>query len=662
MKNLLPAMLVFFSSFVTTRAQVDTTSVVNAWKFDSYYTQRIPVTVDTVLDDFQRHSPLFRNFTSVSTLGNYGLPAISNVFTERELDQEYILINTFFPFIKTIRNTAYFNTHKPFTRLSYVKGGGSQNKEEILDALHTQNLTRSLNFGLHYTTVGAFGQYSFQRVKHNSFRFFSDLLGNLYSYHMSFNMNKIVADENGGVANDSLVTDTTYAFTKDIPTLFGGIDNTSRHEPDVYNEIRNMSLFTMQELAFRQGKTTADTTRTNRKIRIFYPKLIYIFSFDRYSRLFKDLKPDVGLESGLYPAILINDKETSDSLVYWKLFNAARLQFQGKRNNHYFIDYAYEMMQYSLFVPSENPAGDSAGKPWFISQEIQLPGIKYRNRQVNSYLSSNFSRTFANHLELNLYGRYYLTGYRRGNFYLAGTLSLFTGKAGRINSLLISGVNELKSPDFLYTHYASNNFVWTKSFKQTNLNSLSTKLSISSKKFEFQADYFLIRNFIFLNEEATPEQYHNGLSILALGLYKRFDIWKLTSINKIVYQKVDNDRVLSLPEIVVNNSTYLKHLFNFRATGGKLLTMIGFDFFYNTKYYANAYMPPLASFYQQSLKKLGNYPYFDVFLNVRLKRLRFFLKLEHINSGWIDKNYFSVLHYPRNERYLKYGLSWTFYD
>jgi hypothetical protein len=120
--------------------------------------------------------------------------------------------------------------------------------------------------------------------------------------------------------------------------------------------------------------------------------------------------------------------------------------------------------------------------------------------------------------------------------------------------------------------------------------------------------------------------------------------------------------VLSLPVFAVFNSTFLKHMFNFRATGGKLLTMIGFDLFYNSAYYADAYMPPLASFYRQHEKKLGNYPFVDVSLIAQLKRLRFFLKMEHINSGWIDRNYFSVLHYPRNERSFKFGLSWTFYD
>ena len=137
--------------------------------------------------------------------------------------------------------------------------------------------------------------------------------------------------------------------------------------------------------------------------------------------------------------------------------------------------------------------------------------------------------------------------------------------------------------------------------------------------------------------------------------------WKFHSINKIAFQQVHPD-VLSLPALAVSSSNYIEHVFNFKSTEGKLKTIIGFDLFYNTSYYANAYMPSMAIFYQQQEKQLGNYPYVDVFLNVRLKRVRFFMNYEHINSGWLEKNFFTTLHYPMDQRYLKIGISWTFYD
>jgi len=150
--------------------------------------------------------------------------------------------------------------------------------------------------------------------------------------------------------------------------------------------------------------------------------------------------------------------------------------------------------------------------------------------------------------------------------------------------------------------------------------------------------------------------------VLTVTGEKAFRVWKWHSINKLAFQQTSHPDVLSLPALAVFSSNYLEHEINFKATQGKLTTMLGFDLYYNTSYYANAYMPSLAVFYQQKEKMLGNHPYLDVFLNIRLKRVRFFLKYEHLNSGWLEKNFFTALHYPMNQRYLKMGISWTFYD
>jgi len=319
-------------------------------------------------------------------------------------------------------------------------------------------------------------------------------------------------------------------------------------------------------------------------------------------------------------------------------------------------------MNYSMSVGADSVINDTIEKIWFITEKYNPPGLEYNSRLFNSYVSSGFSKIFANRLDMNLYGQYFISGYRSGDFLLSGDLKLILGNVTQPVTLFVKGVNEFKSPDFLYTHYASNNFVWTKNFSKTSKIHLSTNLAISSKKFEIQGDYYLFSNLIYLNEEAIPVQYHNAMSLIVVSLSKQFNLWKMTSMNKLVYQKSENKNVLDLPDITLYNSTYLKHLLNFRATGGKLLAMLGFDLFYNTKYYADAYMPALASFHRQRQKQLGNYPYFDVFLNLQLKRFRFFVKMEHVNSGWINNNYFSILHYPRNRRDLKFGLSWTFYD
>jgi hypothetical protein len=661
MKKRLPAIIAFLCLPLIASAQIDTTVLVYAWKLDARFAKHIRTEVDTSLNNFQNYNPVYRNYTGAATLGNFGLPSQSIVFTERPNDEDPFFMQNFGLFIRNYRNTEYLYTRKPFSKLTYIKGGSSQTKEEIFDAFHSQNISKTINFGLHYTTVGSLGQYRFQNVKYNSFSMFSSHTGINYSYHFNFNWNKISADENGGIGNDGFITDTNYTDTKEIPTLFGGNENPGHHRPDVKNEIRNFNIFTIQEIALRKNPGNNDSTAKQRRIGILYPKIYYIFSFDRTLRTFIDKKPLTGYDAGLYRNIYINDELTSDSTSYWKLHNTARLQFQGKKGNFYFIDYSYELLNYALSTGNVDSASSHSNDYWFITDALKFPGLNYHTKLYNAFVSSSFNRNFADILELNLYGQLYLSGYRAGDFYLAGDIKLDVGKNNPI-SLLIRGVNELRTPEFLKTHYISNNYIWAKNFRQTIINHLSMNFGLSSKKFDIQGDYYLFRDVIYFNNEALPEQYNNNLSFISIYISKRFDFWKISSITKLAYQKSENDRVIGLPEIALFNSTYLKHLVHFKATGGKLIAMIGFDIFYNTKYYADAYMPALSSFYRQYDKQLGNYPYINVFLNVQLKRFRFFMEMDHLNSKWIDKNYFTVLHYPHNERDLKFGLSWTFYD
>src|SRR5512145_2478694 len=105
MKKLLLAISVFLSLQEICIAQIDTNIVVYSWKLDESLANRIRVTVDTALDNFQQYNPLFRNYTGAQTLGNYSLPAQSIVFTERPQNLEFTMINNFFPFMKLFANT-----------------------------------------------------------------------------------------------------------------------------------------------------------------------------------------------------------------------------------------------------------------------------------------------------------------------------------------------------------------------------------------------------------------------------------------------------------------------------------------------------------------------------------------------------------------------------
>ena len=57
---------------------------------------------------------------------------------------------------------------------------------------------------------------------------------------------------------------------------------------------------------------------------------------------------------------------------------------------------------------------------------------------------------------------------------------------------------------------------------------------------------------------------------------------------------------------------------------------------------------------------IGNYPIVNVYANFHLQHTRFFIMMSHVNSS--DGNYFLTPHYPLNDRILRFGVSWNFFN
>jgi len=130
----------------------------------------------------------------------------------------------------------------------------------------------------------------------------------------------------------------------------------------------------------------------------------------------------------------------------------------------------------------------------------------------------------------------------------------------------------------------------------------------------------------------------------------------------VLAQVSSNAEILDLPLLSVRSAGYFEHLFRFRQTNGRLNTQLGVDLIYHTLYHPYSYMPATGRFFRQEQIKTGNYPFINVFLNLKLKRARIFIMVDHVNSGFMGYDYFMIPSYPMNFRMLRYGTAWTFYN
>ena len=635
-------------------ASKDTTHVIASWKFTDDYLVKSPVEIDTSVDKFHIYNPVNQAYFSNSTLGNYGSPSVSNILSDRYEKNEFFFTNVYYPLMYTHDKTIFINTRRQFTRLIYVDAGSSANKEENLQVFHSQNVNPQLNFGLKYNTTLSHGQYRFQRTKRSSFSFFSSYEGDKHSFNLSLNTNNFSTIENGGITNDSLLGDTYYDGPGELPTFFAGTGSQPRDKADVSNTFKNIDLFMLNDFNISKYLIKTDTASADtlqKKIKI---GIMHFAKFEINKKVFSDANPSTGLSSGLYDSAYFNATTTNDSVYYRKISNTIRFYLNENSAYTFFVDLSSELYKYVFYSQDE-------------TNRIQYD---LRNKESSPFTYTSYESDLKLHsgaildpqnVNLKFSGFLYLAGYKQGTYSLDAGFDLFHSK-NWLSDMRIFARYSSEQPFYFHNHYYSNYFNWDNQFKPVKKLHLSLKFSHSSKKIESELNYSVLRGHIYFNDDAFPRQYTPALSVVEFKLFKNFRFWKFYSLNKIALQSVNNETILALPNFSYFNSTFFKQHIHFKLTNGGFTWLLGFDMYYDTKYYGYAYMPAISAFYRQTEKKIGGYPIVDIFLNIKLKRALFFFKFEHINSGLLERNYFSILHYPRNERMFKVGISWNFYD
>lgn len=165
-----------------------------------------------------------------------------------------------------------------------------------------------------------------------------------------------------------------------------------------------------------------------------------------------------------------------------------------------------------------------------------------------------------------------------------------------------------------------------------------------------------VQNHIYFNPSAMPVQHGGSVQVVSATLEQSLRAGILNWDNRLIYQKSSNQAVIPLPELTVYSNLYL--LFKVARV---LDVQFGVDCDYYTSYNAMGYQPATMTFYNQSDVKVGNYPFMNAYINMKLSKARFYVLFSHVNQGMFGgSNYFSAAHYPLNPRRFQIGISVDF--
>lgn len=674
-------LLIVCTQFALTQTSIDSSAVIYGWQLEDNYITPEKAEIDTNLVNFQLHNPVYRKYNSLTTLGSNGSAYLANSFFQRSNQDDLLFLNSYKDYLHTYENTLYINSRKPFTHLQYITSWPKSDREEVFKAFHSQNINSKWNIGFDIAFIADKAQYKYIDVQQRRFSIFSSYNSDNYTLHASFNLNRNAYGENGGVVDTSYYGD--WDFTKNISTSFTGGDGTgsSPYEAYVTNRLRYIDGMVSQSFKILTIGNKNDSTENS----IAQPIISHVLKIRRAAKIYEN---SAAINNQYYDNIYSNISETYDSAAEYRIANKLQLDFKTKLRkkviagvygsiNHEYLKYThYSLLDTSLVDSSLYGVMPNGQIPRANYRYTSIPGngvvnydtiydINSVENMSNIFVTAGLYGKFWTHFESRFNATLYIQGYKAGQTKLDGIINTNVEILKRPYQLLIAGSLENIKPSYQLNNYYSNHYMWSNDFDFINKVHLSSKLVAPSNGFEIEGHYALLNNFIYLTD-SMPNVYNKPISVSALTVQKEFIVWKFHSFNKLTYQVSENRSIIEIPSLLFFNSTYIDHTWLFKLTDGRLRTMMGVDIYYNTAFNGYNYIPALSLFAQPSNSgttgSVGNHPYVDVWLNIRLKRTRFFFKYEHVNQSKDNQEHFYAVNYPSKLRTLTFGLSWTFYD
>jgi hypothetical protein len=613
-------------------------AVIKEWKLSSDFSQEVIIPFDTVFSLFSHYRIADKYSPFNANLGNYGLPFYQIDFFDRVTDPDKFLFKYYYPFMYQPERYIFMNTQVPFTEAVWTYAGPRQYAEQTFRIWHSQNVNRFLNFGLIYDIVYSLGQYSYQMSSDKDFTFYSSYTGDKYKLYFALGLNSILSDENGGVEDVNALKDFK---TQDLAVNLGGL-NKAR------TTLKNTNLLLVQRYTFGEAVTDKqDTTGKQRKGFLgLSGTFSHILVYDKNKKTYSDNFPG----SGFYDSIYVDPDMTFDSLFARSIKNTLRFDFTTNEARKFRlgggVGLRNELFRYSQIIPTHDTLlADTA--VWHRGNNV-LIGRLYND------IGDKFGWVAT--------GELFLSGYRAGDFKLNGVITKSFGWKKGPAVWNITGAVSNTQPSFWDEQWGSNNFEWHNNFNKEFRIDLGTNFQYPARKTEIKLNYALLDNYTDFDTTGVPSQFTGGLSVASLYLKTELRAWKFHLANEILLQKSSNKDILDLPVMAIRSTGFFEHLFNFRRTNGQLNTQLGAEVTYHTLYNAYSYMPATGRFYRQDKVLVGNYPFINVFLNLKIKRTRLFAMVDHVNSGYSGYNYFMVPTYPQNTRMIRFGIGWTFYD
>lgn len=661
---------------------IDSTFVTyNSFQFDSLYLNSNKV-IDTLTFHTSDYEVLEGGKTIYSTLSNTGLAHKSMRFKHLSQVGFDMTLPAFSAYMQNESNMVSYQSVLPYSEIRYLMTTGD--KEQHLNVKFGRQFAPRLFISFAFNTDYSPGVFKNNKSINNyiwiNAHYYSK--NNRYGATAYYYRNKLEMGENGGIVNDESYSSHSESDNSVISTNLSNSTNfivsSGIGFEHFFNLLSQKKTITKKETAPVKTDTIAplqtDSIRPNSRIPLQLTDSILIDSILMDS--VKSISQEVIQETKERKFTLgrichsfsyLNNKlyynESSPSATFYHpfdtLLNTSKSTdttlVKAIRNTLKWNSLGYQ--KYNDDVPFFLYAGLTHGfykvKHFDYLEGETVLSRNYNQLSVNGGIIVNLFKS----TRITGQAEFVTLGYQIGDFDIKGQWKQFLGTSSKnFGQAVFDAEIKRQSANWFEESYTSNHFRWENDFKAATY--LTFNLKYQYNNYCIGVKQTTISNLIYFGTDARPTQFEDIFSIREAYLSFYQKLWRFELEGFASLQKSSNEEVMHLPLLMGRLKIgYAQPIFHKAATLYPSITVR-----YFTKYYADAYMPATRTFYLQNEVQIGNFPFIDMALAIKVKKAHIYVA--YSNMFLLTGNYDSFIapHYPMRDSRIFIGVNWRLFN
>ena len=197
--------------------------------------------------------------------------------------------------------------------------------------------------------------------------------------------------------------------------------------------------------------------------------------------------------------------------------------------------------------------------------------------------------------------------------------------------------------------------------KNQSITEIGGDVNLKWFKSSIFANYFRIDNYTYLDAQSLPQQSSSAVNISQIGGEATFSYGKFHLNPKVLFQSaIGNKDLLPMPNFVGRANVF----YQTKAFKNAAEIQTGVKAYYFSKFASRDFSPVLNEFIlpNNNSYSIGGQPIVDVYFNLKVKRMFFFIEAQHLNASLMKNNSFTAPYYPLYDFRLNLGIVWYLFS